>query len=207
MNKLPYWNIPINIPARYDSDSATAIEQTARVYAKMQELIDNYNAFVDSVNKSVRNIDEQTKKDIQNFENNIIKLMNAFTECIQTKFDEIISNIDDAIEKDKLLGTDTGFNYDIFIGDCNSVKYEAHFLADRTATGRPSVDPVDFYFDVSVSDGLVRQIATNVETGAIYIRLYNGTEWSLWERLATTKFVYDSVHEWLTLEGAVVEGD
>lgn len=84
MNKLPYWNIPINIPARYDSDSATAIEQTARVYAKMQELIDDYNAFVTLVNNSVADIDKNTHDDIKAFEESITKMMNDFTECINT---------------------------------------------------------------------------------------------------------------------------
>lgn len=40
---MPNWCVTDKQPAFYDTESATAIEQTARVYGKMEELIDSYN--------------------------------------------------------------------------------------------------------------------------------------------------------------------
>lgn len=226
MNKLPYWNIPINIPARYDSDSATAIEQTARVYAAMQELIDNYNEFVESVNNSVTEIDKNTHDDMLAFEEKITKLMNDFTECINTKMDNHQLLIDDYLEKFKelseiindfivdyaksdYLGDNTGFNYKSFTGDCNELKSEAHIMVDVTATNKPIESAC--YLDVSTHDNgttkLVRQIATKANTGnEMYLRIFDGSVWTEWERIATTKFVYDSISESLNIPGVVVEG-
>ena len=49
---LPHWVLTDLQPAFYDLESVTSVEETARLYAKMQELITLYNEFTDRINKS-----------------------------------------------------------------------------------------------------------------------------------------------------------
>lgn len=43
IKKLPHWVVNDNRPAFYDTESATAIEQTAKLYGAMSEVIDEVN--------------------------------------------------------------------------------------------------------------------------------------------------------------------
>lgn len=83
MIRLPHWRITDKTPAFYDVESATAIEQTAKLYGAMQSLIDEYNEFVDGVNK-----------DIDSFENSSEKNYEDFTVAMAQKFQDFIDIID-----------------------------------------------------------------------------------------------------------------
>lgn len=49
MIRLPKWVIPHKFPAMFDTDSATAIEMTAKLYGAMNSLIEEYNKFIENV--------------------------------------------------------------------------------------------------------------------------------------------------------------
>ena len=57
VNLLPHWCITDLQPAIYDVESSTAIEQTGKLYAKIQELIKIYNEFVDAINLKIKDQD------------------------------------------------------------------------------------------------------------------------------------------------------
>lgn len=79
---LPKWVLTENYPAFYDTESVTAIEMVAKLYGSMQELITDYNEFVDEINQA-----------IQDFENGIINDFNDFKELIQGIVDDFIAEV------------------------------------------------------------------------------------------------------------------
>lgn len=97
---LPHWVITNKNPAFYDSESVSAIEQTGRVYAKMQELIDDYNKFVDEVNAYIKEFTEDVNADQECFEQKIIETMENYIKSIDMKTDEL-----EAYLKTNIVGT------------------------------------------------------------------------------------------------------
>lgn len=83
MDKLPHWVVTDMFPARFDLESATAIEQTAKVYGKMNELIDSYNKWIDSLNKH-----------IENFENGQLSEYELYKTAMRQEFQDFIDTID-----------------------------------------------------------------------------------------------------------------
>ena len=70
MKKLPHWVIPDVYPALYDTESATAIEMTAKLYAAISELIGDYNNWVDNVNNIISEFTNATKEDYELYAKN-----------------------------------------------------------------------------------------------------------------------------------------
>lgn len=94
MRKLPFWFITKTRPAFYDVDSATAIEQTAKVYGAMQEMIEDYNKFVDEITKAFNDFTDSTDKDIECFKTHI----NCICENYITTIDAKVQTQDATIE-------------------------------------------------------------------------------------------------------------
>lgn len=106
---LPHWVLTDLQPAFYDVESGTTLQQTAKMYGKVQELIDLYNEFVTKVNKYIKDFEDGIITDFEEFRNCIIKVMNDYIETIDTKINLQDTKINDAIEymKDNLVSTVT----------------------------------------------------------------------------------------------------
>lgn len=91
MKSLPHWSLTGKHPAFYDTESATAIEQTAKIYGAMQTLIDEYNKFVDELNTNIQNFEESTNKDVEDFKECITNTMRKYIETLDTKVDNAVS--------------------------------------------------------------------------------------------------------------------
>lgn len=89
--RLPHWILTERKPAVYDSESLTTVEMTAKVYAKMQELVDDYNQYVDTINKA-----------IDDFESGIIKDFECFKEYVTKTIHDYIHMIDEKIKMQDL---------------------------------------------------------------------------------------------------------
>lgn len=87
MKLLPHWVITNDSPAFYDTDSGTCIEQTAKVYAAMNELIVEYNNFVDSTNAK-----------IEEFNSGVIADNEAFRIALRQEFQDFINVVELKIE-------------------------------------------------------------------------------------------------------------
>ena len=81
--KLPNWVLVNKFPAKFDDESLTVLEQTARLYAKVNELIDSYNKYVEEINKTIS--DYQNKKDSD---------VDAFLCSIKCLTDNYINTVD-----------------------------------------------------------------------------------------------------------------
>lgn len=82
MNLLPFWHMTIKKPAFYDAESGSAIEQTAKVYGAMNELIGEYNKFAENTNKIISEFTAKTKEEQNIFENCIKEMMHTYIESI-----------------------------------------------------------------------------------------------------------------------------
>ena len=128
---LPNWVLTNIQSAFYDSESGTILQQMARVYSKIEELINTYNDFVREINRYIDEFEDGIIKDFECFKNCIIKTMNDYIETIDTKInlqdlkiknkfdsqDEVIQNAVDYM-KDNLVSTlTTLFNQALQNGD------------------------------------------------------------------------------------------
>lgn len=105
MIKLPHWVLNNKYPAVFDSESATVIEQTARVYGAMQQLIDDYNNFVDQVNLEIDNFTAESNQSAECFKEMIVELCETYINSIDLKMDEATAYMKTNLEQtaDRLL--------------------------------------------------------------------------------------------------------
>lgn len=93
MERLPHWVLTNKFPALFDSESATVIEQTARVYGAMQALIDEYNTFVDEMNKTVT-------QEFQSQDQTISEAVDFMTKNLAAGIEALLSEYEQSGEMD-----------------------------------------------------------------------------------------------------------
>lgn len=98
MLKLPHWIITDLFPSFYDSESKSTIEMTGKIYAKMNELIDDYNSFVDKINKTVSDFVSDKEHDYEVFETAIRQEYQNFMDVIDLKVNQQDKKIKDAVD-------------------------------------------------------------------------------------------------------------
>lgn len=99
MRLLPHWVLTDLNPAFYDTESGSAIQQTAKVYAAMNELIKEYNGFVDEINKRITEFENGIIKSESDFKNCIIKTANNYINSLDIKIDKQNLTISEAIAR------------------------------------------------------------------------------------------------------------
>lgn len=87
MNLLP----KLIIPASYDMESATAIEQTAKVYRAMNELINEFNKASEALEKAFLDHKEDMSKELE-----------CFKSCMSKALENHIKVVDMLISKQNL---------------------------------------------------------------------------------------------------------
>lgn len=103
LKHLPHWVLTDPQPAFYDCESATAVQQTAKIYAKIQELITIYNDFVRDVNRYITEFEEGIIKDFNCFQNCIIKTMNDYIATIDMEINLQDSKIEESINNQNVV--------------------------------------------------------------------------------------------------------
>ena len=98
IERLPVWVLTEGRPAFYDSESVTAIEMVAKLYAKMSELVDNYNEFATQVNTEIDRFESGITTDFEDFKSCLQQLVLNYIESIDMKIAEQDLKIDNAIE-------------------------------------------------------------------------------------------------------------
>lgn len=71
MIQLPRWLLPSSVPSVYDTESATCLEQTAKVYGAMRQLIEEYNEFSAAQEKAFNENNSANAAEIQNFKKSV----------------------------------------------------------------------------------------------------------------------------------------
>lgn len=98
MIRLPKWVLTNPRPSIYDSESATAIEMTAKLYGAMSELVDEYNLFTDKVNAEIEKFEKSTDADIELFKVSIRQEFEDFIGVVEMKLNEQDKDIADAVQ-------------------------------------------------------------------------------------------------------------
>lgn len=81
MRFLPKWVLANPFPALHDTESLTVIQQTARLYGAMNEMIAEYNRFAEQLNEEIANFDRFGEEEVNNFKRYIEqRLMCKFEE-------------------------------------------------------------------------------------------------------------------------------
>lgn len=97
MQLLPTWSLTDRHPAFFDSESGSALEATARVYAAMNNLIKEYNAFAENANTIIESFKAETDKEQECFKRCITELVETYIKSIDIKIDKQDKKIDDAV--------------------------------------------------------------------------------------------------------------
>lgn len=100
--KLPKWVVANKYPAFYDLESMTAIEQTARLYGAVQDLIESFNTFVSLVDSDLTNFNEEYQHNNEVHEVSIRQLIQDFFDSVETALqlqNSKISNIENTFGK------------------------------------------------------------------------------------------------------------
>lgn len=82
--KLPKWVVANKYPAFFDMESMTAIEQTARLYGAVQDLIESFNTFVSLVDSDLTNFNEEYQHNNEVHEVSIRQLIQDFFDSVET---------------------------------------------------------------------------------------------------------------------------
>lgn len=97
VNLLPVWCIADKYPAFYDTESATAIEQTAKLHGAMRTLQTEYNEMVTNVNATITAFINDVNADQEEFENHINKIVHDYIAMLDEKIKMQDSVIEDSI--------------------------------------------------------------------------------------------------------------
>ena len=92
---LPKWVLTNSYPAIYDTESVTAIEMVAKLYGSMEEMITDYNDFVDDVNQAISDFEAGITESYEDFKDHIQNLFDDYVALINGKIedqDEAIAN-------------------------------------------------------------------------------------------------------------------
>ena len=95
IENLPNWCLVNKNPSFYDTESATVLEETAKVYGKMQELINDYESFANEVNNKITEFTTSTNEDQECFKAEITKILENYIKSIDMKVDELTSYLKD----------------------------------------------------------------------------------------------------------------
>ena len=82
---LPLWRVTDKFPAFYDTESGTCIEMTAKVYAAVRELQEDYNSMITEINKKIEEYESGTNKSFSDFKAEIIKIVHDYLAMLDTK--------------------------------------------------------------------------------------------------------------------------
>lgn len=129
---LPHWVLTNLQSAFYDSESGTVLQQLARIYPKIEELISTYNEFVCEVNRYIKEFEDGIIEDFECFKNCIIKTMNDYIESIDTKISLQDLKISEAIERQDNTIADKFTEQDNVIAD--AINYMKENIVATTTT-------------------------------------------------------------------------
>ena len=97
MQLLPKWVLTNKFPSIYDSESKTVLEQTARIYGAMNDLITEYNAFADRTNQLITEFTASATQNQEQFEIALRQEFQDFIDVIEIKVQQQQTQIDNAV--------------------------------------------------------------------------------------------------------------
>lgn len=94
---LPKWNLHNNRPTFYDTDSVTMLELAGRLHGAMNELITEYNGFVEQANHLITEFMQDQNQDREAFATALRQEFQDFIDVVNLKYSEQEGRINNAI--------------------------------------------------------------------------------------------------------------
>ncbi len=85
-------------PSFYDVESVSTVEMVSKLYAYLQNMVNDYNNFVTEINRSIEEFETGIIDDFECFRNCMINTMNDYIESIDIKIDLQDNIIAEAIQ-------------------------------------------------------------------------------------------------------------
>lgn len=117
ITKLPHWALLNKFPAFNDLESLTALEQTSRIYGKINELIENYNKFATDINKLIEEYDVESDSEVKEFIARVTCMANNYINTVDMKIAHQDRQISEIYEK---FGADVINTFKLFLSDLYS---------------------------------------------------------------------------------------
>lgn len=95
IEKMTPWCYSGTRPAFKDKETLTAINMVAKLYSKTGELIDDYNEFSEQVEKTIRDFETGTIESMDEFKNQINKIMHDYIAMLDEKIKAQDKRIDE----------------------------------------------------------------------------------------------------------------
>lgn len=70
---LPHWVLTDTQPAFYDTEAVTVLELLSKVYGKIEELVDDYNKYVEELDTKMNEQDQEIEEAIKYMKDNLIE--------------------------------------------------------------------------------------------------------------------------------------
>lgn len=130
-------------PAFYDVESVTAIEMVSKLYAYLQNMVNDYNSFITEVNTEIENFEDDINYTVDEFTKCVKNLMNEYIESIDIKIDLQNNVIADAVDymKGNIVDTTT----DLFEQAIREGRIKANLKLDYI--------PTDERLNISIESG------------------------------------------------------
>lgn len=97
IKRLPNWVITSKNPAFYDTESKSVLEQTAKLYTVVGDLVDAYNLFEEDVVKMINDLRADTNGDFNVFKMTVEQKFSDFKEVIEEKITSQDATIKDML--------------------------------------------------------------------------------------------------------------
>ena len=107
IDNLPNWCLTNEQASFYDTESATAIEMVAKLYAKVQELIKEHNTFTTEINSAFEEFKKAVNDNFELFSTELRQEFQDFIDVVELKIKNQDAKIDDAVDymKNKIVST------------------------------------------------------------------------------------------------------
>lgn len=90
---LPNWNLNPNRSSFYDRDAGTLLELAAKLHASMNELIEDYNNFVESVTNNLNGFEAETTEQIELVKTGLRQEFQDFIDAVDIRIQHIETNV------------------------------------------------------------------------------------------------------------------
>lgn len=90
---LPRWNLNPNRSSFYDRDAGTLLELASKLHASMNELIEDYNNFVESVTNNINEFEADAANDINLLKTGLRQEFQDFIDTVDLKIQHIETNV------------------------------------------------------------------------------------------------------------------
>lgn len=107
ITQLPNWAVADEQPSFYDVESATAIEMVAKLYKKIQGLIEEHNTFTTELNSAFEEFKKGVNDNFELFSTELRQEFQDFIDVVELKIKNQDAKIDDAVDymKNKIVAT------------------------------------------------------------------------------------------------------